>query len=93
VEDIRFILVLLVLAMAGGCWLLQKLRPGMFRLQWQLRGQAGTARVLEITETLHLGPQHRLHVIRYRDEELLLAASQTGCSLLSASSKSKETSC
>jgi hypothetical protein len=47
-------------------------------------GQKGrtAARVLEPVERLVLTPQHTLHVLRFRDREILVTTHPHGCSLL-----------
>jgi flagellar biogenesis protein FliO len=54
-----------------------------FGLPWLLRHRAaGSARALHVEEVLPLGRSHRLYVVRWEDERLLLATSPAGVTLL-----------
>lgn len=67
-----------VLGLLGGAlWLLR--RRGVSALNFSTR-RAG--RTLESLDRLGLGPQHVLHLVRFRDRALLLAVSPAGCVLL-----------
>ena len=63
--------------LAGAVWWLR--RRGLASLAFPARRPGG---VLESMGRLALGPQHVLHLVRYRDRVLLLATSPGGCSLL-----------
>jgi hypothetical protein len=47
-------------------------------------------RVLETVERLVLTPQHTLHVVRWRDREMLVATYPQGCALLDVDQKADE---
>jgi len=47
-----------------------------------VRGGKSTGRRMECLERLPLGPQHTLHLVRVGENELLVALSPSGCSLL-----------
>jgi flagellar biosynthetic protein FliO len=73
--------VAVVLALLGGAlWFLRKRGVASF----QFAGRRGE-RSLEPLDRLGLGPQHVLHLVRYRDRALLLAVSPSGCVLLDQS--------
>jgi flagellar biosynthetic protein FliO len=66
--------------LACALWWLR--RRGLASLAFPARR---SGRSLESLERLTLGPQHVLHLVRFRDRVLLLAASPGGCSLLDQS--------
>jgi len=45
-------------------------------------GSKAAARRIQCLERLSLGPQHTLHLVRVGENELLLASSPSGCSLV-----------
>jgi flagellar biosynthetic protein FliO len=75
--------VALVLSLLGGSlWWLR--RRGFAGLTVARRG--GERRI-ECLERLPLGPQHTLLLVRVGENELLLSASPSGCSLIQAVSR------
>ena len=67
--------------LAGALWWLR--RHGLAHMAFPTR-HAG--RGLDSLERLALDPQHVLHLVRFHDRVLLVAASPGGCSLLDQSS-------
>lgn len=69
---LQFVAVGAVLSLAGGAaWLLRKSRVGpVFR---------AAGRELVVRERLQLTPQHSLHVVQFREREILLAVHPGGC--------------
>jgi flagellar biogenesis protein FliO len=63
------------------------LRFGLPRL---MRPAAGRTRTIEVEEFLPLDRQHRLYVVRWRGERILLATSPEGVALLSRVSAADE---
>lgn len=63
--------------LCGALWLLR--RRGVATLNFSGRR---SGRTLESLDRLGLGPQHVLHLVRFRDRALLLAVSPSGCVLL-----------
>ena len=61
----------------GALWWLR--RRGLVGVAFPARR---AARRLESLDRLALGPQHVLHLVRFRDRALLVAASPGGCVLL-----------
>ena len=70
--------VALVLTLLGGTlWWLR--RRGIAVMAVPRR--SGDKR-MELVERLPLGPQHTLHLVRFRGSELLVACSPAGCTLV-----------
>lgn len=87
VEYERQILSLLVVFSMLGLtvWKLGRRRGSLSLARWSkfLKPKGRSAeRMLETVERLVLTPQHALHVIRWRDRELLVATHPQGCTLL-----------
>ena len=76
IQQMAAVAVVLVL-LAGALWWLR--RRGVASLAFPVRR---TSRALESLERLALSPHHVLHLVRFQDRVLLLAASPAGCSLL-----------
>ena len=75
--------VFFVMILLGGClWLLRAKGLAAFS-GLPVRKRTGT---LELLERLPLSAQHSLYLVRYRDRELLVAASAAGCSVVEAPS-------
>jgi flagellar biosynthetic protein FliO len=75
-EQMMAVVVVLALLAATLWWLR---RRGLAGMNFAPRH---TRRRLESLERLALGPQHVLHLVRFRDRALLVASSPGGCILL-----------
>ena len=76
IQQMAAVAVVLVLLAAALWWLR---RRGVAGFAFPARR---TGRAMESLERLALGPHHVLHLVRFQDRVLLLAASPSGCSLL-----------
>lgn len=65
--------------LAGALWALR--RRGVVPRGGLRRARKGPAR-LDVMERLPLTPQHALHLVRVRDQALLIAVHSGGCTLL-----------
>ena len=71
--------VMVVLASLGGLlWWLR--RKGLARFDF--RASNGRVRSLRLVERLALTPQHTLHLVEVQGRTILVATSQSGCSIL-----------
>ena len=70
------VVAVVLLLLGATLWLLRRGLAGVSL------GSKAAARRIQCLERLSLGPQHTLHLVRVGENELLLASSPSGCSLV-----------